>query len=317
MISVIIPVYNVEHYLARTLDCVLGQTYKDIEVLLINDGSTDNTLNICNEYAQADHRVRVYHQENAGVSAARNVGIQLATGKYISFVDGDDTLDKDFFEKLMLAAEKYELDISCCGIVQHRLDGSVHTYADNSFAIIEIPELISGFFTNRIYKEVLYGPCNKLIRADIVKNTLFNPQFRMGEDLLFSFECMEKAKSFALLNEDMYHYEKRENSATTSKFSEKEFHYIRVADILLEKCRMQYPFAYANALQWTYQHKLVMCRRLLQNMDIRKKNIAFYAECWQFVKENRSICFAKLPFKRKLDYYLCKFTPWVYRWLLK
>ncbi len=116
MISVIVPVYNVEPYLAGCLDSILSQTYRDLEILLIDDGSTDRGGTICDEYAAKDPRIRVFHTENRGLSAARNRGLDEAKGEYVGFVDSDDRIDPDMFEYLLEAAERTGADVTECGV---------------------------------------------------------------------------------------------------------------------------------------------------------------------------------------------------------
>lgn len=117
-ISIIIPVYNVERLLARCLDSLINQTLREIEIICVDDGSNDNSLNILKEYAQKDSRIIVVSQENQGPSIARNRGMKIATGEYIGFVDGDDWVDLDFFEKLYETAKKYEADIACASVLR-------------------------------------------------------------------------------------------------------------------------------------------------------------------------------------------------------
>ena len=115
-ISVIIPVYNTELYLRRCLESVINQTYTNLQIIIIDDGSTDNSLKICTEYAQNDNRLIVYSQNNSGVSAARNKGLDMATGDYIAFVDSDDFIENDMFAKLLNTMVNNEADIIVCGI---------------------------------------------------------------------------------------------------------------------------------------------------------------------------------------------------------
>ena len=114
LISVIIPVYNVEKYLRRCIDSVINQTYKNLEIIIVDDGSTDNSSNICDEYTNKDSRVKVVHKENGGLSSARNVGIELAKGDLIAFVDSDDYIELEMYEKLKENMDKYDSDIAIC-----------------------------------------------------------------------------------------------------------------------------------------------------------------------------------------------------------
>ncbi len=317
LISVIVPVFNGEKYLEATIKSILQQTFSDFELWLIDDGSTDSTPKMCDALAEMDSRIKVVHQKNGGVSAARNEGLLRAKGEYICFVDADDYIEPDMLETLYSNAKEFDVDISCCGIMQKTLDGRENRAfcTGEKIYITDKKDLVEKFFTNPIYKEVLYGPYNKLIKRDLVKSVFFNEQFKIGEDLLFSFECIEKMSSFYFENKGLYHYIKREGSATTSSFSFKRFDYIYVADILLKKCEMHYKEAYNSALCWTFIHKQNMCRSLYKHLDLKKENLNFFRECFLFCKQHRKRVWKRLPIKKKLDYIILRWAPFLYKML--
>lgn len=318
-ISVIVPVYNTAKYLIDTIDSILRQTYKEFELILIDDGSKDNSLKICNSIQKKDKRVIVLHQENQGASAARNAGIKIARGKYICFIDSDDYIEPDMLECLIKNAEKYDVDISCCGLVQVTLDGKVknHYCHGEKEYFTDMEEIMKNFFINPVYKEILYGPYNKLIRSEIVKEIEFNTKYIMGEDLLFNFECLEKAKSFYLENRELYHYIKRENSITTSKFAEKDFDYIYVADILLKKVKEKYPNIIEVANIWNYQKKLNICRRFCVNEEYKKKYKNLYYEWKNFCIKNKKVVWKKITKKNRLEYIILCYCPWLFKIIKK
>lgn len=162
-LSVIVPVYNVEKFLARCLDSILAQTLSDIEIICIDDGSPDNSIEILNRYSSADKRITVIRQENRGLGGARNSGINAATGEYIGFVDSDDYLDLDFFEKLYCAAKKNDADIAVTGIIKHRKRSSklyisfedevVYTTVNHKFSVCNCPPYFH--VVNKIYRRTL------------------------------------------------------------------------------------------------------------------------------------------------------------------
>lgn len=319
MISVIVPVYNAEKYLVDTIRSILQQTYRDFELILVDDGSKDRSLELCISIAEKDKRVIVIHQENQGVSAARNTGIDRAQGKYICFIDSDDYVDEGMLECLVKNAEKYQADISCCGLVQVSLDGNVknHYCHGEKKKFEDTTKLMQAFFTEPIYKEILYGPYNKIVRTEIVKNVRFNENYTVAEDLLFNFECLEKTNIFYLENRELYYYIKRENSISTSKFAEKEFDYIYVADILLDKCKEKYPSIATMALVWNYQQKLNICRRLWCHNSYRKRYKDLYITWRAFCIENRSVVWEKLSFKNRVEYIVLRNCPWIFAFLQK
>lgn len=312
-ISVIIPVYNGERYLQETLESVLRQTFSDFELLLVDDGSTDATPAICREFAKKDARVRVIRQENGGVSSARNTGIRHATGEYIAFVDGDDDVAPTMLAILYEHAKRYDLDISCCGIAQRSLSGKVSSYADGSLRLYEgCEELCRLFFTDRVTKEIFYGPYCKIIRRAIVSAVMFEEQFRIAEDILFNFECLEGAGRVGVLNEALYYYIKRPHSATTSAFSAKRFDYIRVCELLTEKCQRQHPSAYESALVWQYENKQDICRILASSRAYRTTYGEQYREYMRFCKRHYPTVKRNLPFGKKRDYYLLRTIPFIF-----
>lgn len=314
MVSIIVPVYNAEKYLMDTVHSILKQTYKDFELILVDDGSADNSLNLCVSIADEDTRVIVLHQENKGVSAARNAGISVAKGKYICFIDSDDYVATDMLECLVSNAENYQVDISCCGLVQIALDGEIkkrYCHGEKRH-FTDMNELMRNFFTEPMYKEILYGPYNKIIRAEIVKSVQFNRKYTVAEDLLFNFECLEKANNFYLENRELYHYIKRENSISTSEFSKKEFDYLYVADILLEKCTSKYPSIYDVGLVWNYQQKLNICRRLWCHKEYKNAYKNLYNSWKDFCVKHRSVVWKKITRKNRLEYIILRYCPWLF-----
>ncbi len=182
-VSVIVPVYNVEKYLSKCLDSILNQTLKDIEIICINDGSSDMSPEILKTYAQKDARIIVLNQVNKGLGAARNAGIQIAKGEYIGFVDSDDFIDEDFYEKLYLAAVKNNAEIAAAGYERINYKGikytdeRVYTTPEEKYKLTNIPK--ACYVWNKIYK-------NSDLRMSEIK-------FREGvfyEDLLFSHQAL-------------------------------------------------------------------------------------------------------------------------------
>lgn len=155
MISIIVPIYNVEQYLIQCLESILNQTCRDIEIILIDDGSQDCCGEICDEYARKDNRIKVYHTNNGGLAAARNYGIEKATGEYIGFADSDDWIEPDMFEVLLSQAEKHKAEIAICGCYYEYL-GKTETSSvmQNGFELYDnrnlINALVSGAINNGV-----------------------------------------------------------------------------------------------------------------------------------------------------------------------
>lgn len=193
-VSIIIAIYNLEEYLRECLDSIINQTYTNIEIILVDDGSTDNSLQIMNEYSKKDSRIICISQKNMGPGMARNKGLEKATGKYISFVDGDDFIFPDFVKKLVSIIKDDDL-YSYCGI-------SVN--GENTFLSLEENSLF--------IRQCCY---NKLYNAKFLKNIRFK-NYKFAEDLLFNYQLSFLSSSISYIEEPLYFYRKRESSITST-----------------------------------------------------------------------------------------------------
>ena len=217
MISVLIPAYNAENSISKSLDSVFAQTYKDIEVIVVNDGSKDNTLKVLNEYAQKEPGLTVLHQENSGVSIARNLAVSKAQGEYIFFLDADDILEKDALEILLRSMESEGCDWVSCQY--SRWDEEGNRLKDFEFNTgirsFKNDEERARFATEEflIYK-VGYEVWDKLYRRDVIigNNILFSPKCRIGEDLSFNLKYLSCAKKLNMISDRCVRYLISENS---------------------------------------------------------------------------------------------------------
>ncbi len=219
-LSIIVPIYNGEEYLHRCIDSILSQKYTDFELILIDDGSTDNSLSICNEYAEADSRIVVYHKENGGLVAARKTGVSLAKGEYIGFVDCDDYVDSNMYLDLMNAAEKDKSDIVASGIIYDYISYSKVDFnnSDDGFYDEEaiknkiIPQMLihSGF----VKYGIIPGVVTKVFRRSILEKALPDvpDKLTIGEDVAITAYSMMNAKSLSIIKTAGYHYIQLENS---------------------------------------------------------------------------------------------------------
>lgn len=225
LISVIVPVYNVEKYIKQCVESICAQTYKNLEIILINDGSKDNSGAICDTLAEKDSRIYVIHKENGGVSAARNAGLDYAHGEYIAFIDGDDYIEPTMYEKLE-EKMKEETDIVFGYFQREYPDGGISYYTDNYEEKYlhrpwDIrPMLCGGVTLNGEKIEVINCGIwrNLFKKANIEKLDLrFDTRIKMGEDRIFLIQYLNKCNKAALIKEALYHYRKeREDSACTS-----------------------------------------------------------------------------------------------------
>ena len=214
-ISIIVPVYNVEAYLERCVESILKQTYTYFELILINDGSTDSSGKICDHLASQYENIKVYHIENAGVSNARNMGIQLATGAWITFVDSDDFVTQDYLATLASAVEGGNVGFVIAPL--HHIKNSIVTDLPPHSGKTEL------WSTEETMKELLmttrtsFFPVAKLFKRDMLADEKFNTDYHLAEDALFLTELLLKTRcSSVFIDKPIYYYDHREGSATTS-----------------------------------------------------------------------------------------------------
>lgn len=225
LVSIVVPVYNVEKYLKRCVDSIMSQTLQDIEIILVDDGATDSSGKLCDDLAKMDKRIKVVHKENGGLSSARNAGMKIATGRYIGFVDSDDTVSNEMYEELIKTIQKYQCDFVMCDYERILEDGNKYVKSlkiesgfYNKQKIIEeiYPDLIMG-------RNLDYGPLlsvwHCLYNLEFLKknNISFDEEVRWSEDNIFSAFVGYYARSFYYLkNKGLYQYYQNPGTITTS-----------------------------------------------------------------------------------------------------
>ena len=225
-ISIIIPVYNVENYLEECLNSVVNQTYTNIEIIIVNDGSTDNSKKICKDFERKDKRIIFIDDSNHGVSHARNIGLNKATGNYIAFVDSDDLIDKKMIEILFENAIKYNADITACDyIIFNKNSKFSHNKLSDIYVLTEKKEMYSKLFSKQYYGGYLW---NKLIKRECLYNNnnlhiKFNEKIKIEEDTLFIANAIKNAKKIVYIpSERLYYYRNRDDSAVRFNYSMKD-----------------------------------------------------------------------------------------------
>lgn len=213
LISVIIPIYNTGKYLYNCLDSIINQTHKNLEIILIDDGSTDGSAEVCDEYGKKDNRIIVIHQKNAGVSKARNAGLKIAKGDYLHFPDSDDYIDLDCYEYCLNLMNEHQCDIVSFDYYVTYKDKENRHYC---------PEETYGLFnTKESHKAILNGvpfACNRLYSKKAVSGIFFREDIYRGEDCLFVHNCIEQCEKCYFDKRAMYHYVQSEESAVRGKF---------------------------------------------------------------------------------------------------
>lgn len=216
-VSVIIPVYNVENYLKYSVGGILKQTYKNLEIILVNDGSTDNSLAICEEYSKKDNRIKIITVENGGQGRARNIGLKNSTADWIVFLDADDYYDNNAIEHLIELSDRYESDLVVSPL------RVVREHANNTDGFSTVNEKITIFDKDSLIEEMYYGkalgatPCGKLYKKGILEKWLFPDQ--LFEDLAIAYKHLMHANKVIVSNQYCYNYYQRLGSTTKSKYT--------------------------------------------------------------------------------------------------
>ncbi|HEM2541092.1 TPA: glycosyltransferase [Streptococcus suis] len=221
-ISIIVPIYNVEQYLSKCIDSIVNQTYKHIEILLVNDGSTDNSEEICLAYAKKDSRIRYYKKENGGLSDARNYGIERAKGEFLAFIDSDDFIDQEFIQRLYEAIVSENALVAVSGY--DRVDASGHflkaeTLPTNQ-AVLSGREVCKKLLEEDGHRFVVAW--NKLYKKELLEGLRFE-KGKIHEDEYFTYRLLYALEKVAVVQECLYHYVDREDSITTSDMTDHRF----------------------------------------------------------------------------------------------
>ena len=208
-VSIIVPIYNLEKYIRTCVISIINQTYKNLEIILIDDGSSDNSLQICNELSKQDSRIIVKHQNNGGVSSARNLGLEIVSGEYLTFIDGDDYIEKNYIEELVNMIKSNNCDLSVCGFktIIEKKESAIGGLNCKKITKKKTMSLLSK-------RKIKFSVCAKLFKTKLVKGIKFNTNYKIGEDHLFLYEYIKKIDS-SYINEDkkLYVYYRREDSA--------------------------------------------------------------------------------------------------------
>ena len=307
-ISVIVPVYNVELYIEKCIKSIVNQTFSDIEILLVDDGTKDKSGEICEYYSEKDVRIKVIHKENGGLSDARNVGMQFATGKYIIFIDSDDYIKEDMLEYMYNNIKKSGADFSTCGVYDVYGD---HVVKQKYFK----EELVSG---EQAFSYILQGTnikgaiWNKLFKREVIENLEF-PVGKTYEDVFFTCDLMERVNHVYVGTQPKYYYIHRENSITTRRYSKSDNNiiegYTKTYNLIIKK----YPRLQKEAefrLYWSYLYvfdKIIACSNY--------KKIAQYKELKILLRKSKNIILSNPYFQknRKIGVIILSLNVWGYR----
>ena len=309
-ISVIIPAYNVEAYIARCLDSVLSQTYQNLEVIAIDDGSTDKTGAVLDDYAQKDSRVIVVHQKNAGLVMVREKGIALASGDYVGFVDGDDAVDPDMYEKLLKNAVESDADISHCGLCVYETDGrKIMHYGTERKIVQDGSDALCDLLDGVLFDASL---CNKLYRRALLKDSCLDVTVQSNEDLLRNFTLFGRASKVVFEDFCGYQYWSRENSMSNDvKILKRNQQVIKARRIILDHAQDEIYICAKRLLLSTYVGAI--------NQNYKSKEpglLAFCGECRTELKKERKYI-PLLIRRQQIAAYLILYVPWLHHFIYR
>ena len=238
LISIIVPVYQAEQYIDRSLKSILSQTYKNIEVILVNDGSKDKSVEIIKKYMEKDERIKLLNQTNQGAGAARNNGLEVANGEYIGFVDSDDWIEPDMYEYLYKIIKRENADIAACDFIStSRADLKINNKKAEKLKSMNQEELMKFFFRVNGEKS-FYSVCNLLYKRSLIENIRF-PEGKITEDLLFNYWVYSKCNKYVLSNFVKYFYFYNSKGVTRKELGKTDFALLTNWDTIVTDIKMK------------------------------------------------------------------------------
>lgn len=291
LVSVIVPVYNVENYMRKCIDSILNQTYTNLEIILVDDGATDHSAAICDEYAQIDHRIKVVHKQNGGLASARNAGLTVATGEYIAYVDSDDWVELEFIETLLACCKDNNAQMSICRY-SDRFDEMPYEHTEKSYTMVWTGK---DAVRHRVLDESKYciSTCawNKFYSAELIKGMQF-PEGKYYEDIVYGIEAMLKSDQVAYTNVSLYYYRcNRQGSIMNEGFNKRvitdELPLMSERNALIRKYGLT---DIADLVDRNYCIRVIeICRQLYNDRKIKSKD-DLYNSCKSYFNEVYNRC---------------------------
>lgn len=310
-ISVIIPVYNSEKYLCACLDSVLEQTYQNLEIILVDDGSKDSSGEICDQYALKYDKITVIHKANEGVSAARNDGLAVATGDWISFIDSDDTMESDMYELLLNVARKHNAEIAHCGYKRLNESGElINNVSGTHLILVQSPlEAVDCMLAGRYF---VGGLWNKLFSHNCIQGVTFCTELKNNEDILFNALAFQNAERIVFVDETKYCYYEHSSSACNQVEQEKQIRdSVQASQRLLLGCRTNAMREVAK--RWCFRTKSNLYRLLLFQKKADGREIK---DIRMWLKDSYSKLNG-LDRRTKVNYLLMVYSSGIYRWVYR
>ncbi len=309
LVSIIIGMYNGEKYIRECINSVLNQTYTNLELLLIDDGSHDECGSIADKFAEKDKRIKVFHEKNAGVSASRNIGLDKASGKYVGIVDQDDILDPEYINYFVFLLEKYDAEIATTP-QPDKFFGGIHKNANRHDKI----KVYSGHYASEqmLYHKWVIAPWNKLISLKLIKDNSikFNPNFFGGEGFAFSIECFEHAPRVVVGRKKVYHYRVGDPQSGASKFRKSSI----ISSINAQKYIRDHLVECNDSLikAWNFSnwHTYCDCLNMMIGSHAENKEPKLYDKLYKYCQNNAHVVYnAPISVQQKLRGLLFKVNP--------
>ncbi len=302
LLSVIVPIFKVEEYLDRCVESIVNQTYKNLEIILVDDGSPDNCPQMCDSWAEKDNRIKVIHKENGGLSDARNAGLKIATGEIVSFIDSDDWIELDMFERMLNRMIEDDSDIASCGVKWVEEGGSVIRYVTTNDGVLDTQSAMKELLNDGKLKQHVW---NKVYKYNLIKDILFE-KGKYHEDVFWSYQIVGRVKSVSIVKESFYNYVQRSNSIMGEGFSAKRLDALDANYLRCEYMKKHFPELYDNAL-YVY---IGSCHYQLQcavNSSQPKEVIDNIKNRTSYRKTGHPT--RGISFKQKFWYYMFTFFP--------
>lgn len=293
LISVIVPVYNVAQYLEKSIASIQQQTYKNLEIILVDDGATDESGRLCEQIAEQDERVLVYHKENEGLSQARNDGLKQAHGDYVIFIDSDDYIHPEMIASLYQQIVKEDADVSSCGVMNvYANSESPQTKKQDDYFVCDTETFLRKYL---IGEKIPGTICNKLIKKEIAAQLTF-PKGLIYEDAYYHFDLIKVAKKYVVNTKPYYYYFHRGDSITTKPYAEKDLAYIDIYQKFYNEVVKNYSSLTEVAFfRLAYAHFFILDKMLL---DDNFKEFKDYPRIYRYLKKHAFAIFKNTIFRK-------------------
>ena len=311
LVSIIIPIYNVEEFVEKCLKSVINQTYKNVEIILIDDGSKDNSKQICDNYAKIDNRIKVIHKKNEGVSKARNIGLDIAKGEYIAFVDADDYIEKNYIEELYNLSIETNADITICGVKDEDYAGNIFNESNEITKKLNREEMLKELLNEKYFFSVCWA---KFYKKETIANIRFNENMKIAEDLEFLYKLLDNINVVYIDTvKKLYHFLFREGSATRQGFNENWNKEIKLCKNIINDVFEKYPDIQEYAVKRYF--RVVMDCMINELKTFNNKTTINYLKN-KFLELKKQIQHNGLILKKqKIFFYIILINPFILKYI--